>query len=392
MSISSKIEEIALNKSIIKAAIAAKSPKVPPTDELSQWPDSIMSIQTGEGPRYDPPFEYVRPSDWPDLETVLAQHPASEKGYGYAYAMLVEGQSPVSNYNYIEVPANSAGCRHYVTSWGLDEDCPNITQKWVLSDPNTYNKYEWIIVYTDSASDLTTWGPRGAPYILRWLVWFYAPGAMITNTANDGFNGILSIREFEAKTLNVRSAFLNTVYASSLPCRIRLEKYVDRDTGGKMNGTFFPLYLIGDVEFEIEMGSGVKDIHDFLNRQFYITSIKPFSLPSGVTNTTNAFLDCHLMRELDLSGWDMSDVTNAQVMFKNCTSLEIVDTTGWNMSSLVYMNSMFESCRSLVSIKGISDWGVSSKVTQMVGSFAYCSSLKGSMNLSKWNTSNVTSM
>ena len=264
MSISSKIEEIALNKSVIKAAIASKSPKVPPTDELSQWPDSIMSIQTGEGPRYDPPFEYVRPSDWPDLETVLAQHPASEKGYGYAYAMLVEGQSPVSNYNYIEVPANSAGCRHYVTSWGLDEDCPNTTQKWVLSDPNTYNKYEWIIVYTDSASDLTPWGPKGNPYIFRWLVWFYAPGAII-DTTNAGFLGVRSLREFKAKSLNVSSNFLNAVYTHPfLPCRVDIEKYTDRDTTGRNNGTFFPLFLVGDVDFDIEMGSGVKDIHDFL--------------------------------------------------------------------------------------------------------------------------------
>ena len=70
---------------------------------------------------------YVRPAEWPDLEEVLAAHPASEKGYGYAYAMLVEGRNSKSPYHYITVPAKSAGCRHYVTSWGLDEDAKNTT-------------------------------------------------------------------------------------------------------------------------------------------------------------------------------------------------------------------------------------------------------------------------
>ena len=70
---------------------------------------------------------YVRPAEWPDLEAVLAAHPASAKGYGYAYAMLVEGRNVPSAYHYISVPANSAGCRHYVTSWGLDEDAKSST-------------------------------------------------------------------------------------------------------------------------------------------------------------------------------------------------------------------------------------------------------------------------
>lgn len=387
MSISSKIEEIALNKSVIKAAIAAKAPKVPPTDALSQWPKSIMSIETGKGPIYNPPFEYVRPSDWPDLETILAQHPASEKGYGYAYAMLVEGQSPVSVYNYIEVPSNSAGCRHYVTSWGLDEDCPNTSQRWVLSDPNTYSKYEWIVVYTDSASDLTTWGPRYYPYVYRWLVWFYAPGATITNDSY-GFSGIKSIREFTAKQVNGKSTFFG--FGCGLPCSVNIEKYVDIETTNRVNGSFFPSYLIGNVEFEIEMGNNVVDIHDFLSYQYYITSIKPFSIPSSVTKTGGAFSQCFLLTSLDLSKWDTSGITDMNNMFYRCLKLKYIDASGWNVEKVSTMNNMFYECRHLVSIYGISDWNTTAATT-FLQMFYACESLCGSIDLSKWDASNVTS-
>ena len=44
MSISNKIDEIAFDKSMIKSAILAKRPSIPPTDAISQWPISIISI------------------------------------------------------------------------------------------------------------------------------------------------------------------------------------------------------------------------------------------------------------------------------------------------------------------------------------------------------------
>lgn len=47
--IADKLELAADNKTAIKAAIEAKSPSVMPTDVMSQWPDSIASIEGGGG-------------------------------------------------------------------------------------------------------------------------------------------------------------------------------------------------------------------------------------------------------------------------------------------------------------------------------------------------------
>lgn len=44
MSIPTELSHLTLNKAAIKAAIEAKLPSIPPTDALSQWPKSIMSI------------------------------------------------------------------------------------------------------------------------------------------------------------------------------------------------------------------------------------------------------------------------------------------------------------------------------------------------------------
>lgn len=62
-----------------------------------------------------------------------------------------------------------------------------------MSEENGNAEYEWIVVYTNSSSDVTLWGPNYSTYNWKWLLWFYAPGATITTT--NGFNGIISLRE-----------------------------------------------------------------------------------------------------------------------------------------------------------------------------------------------------
>ena len=70
------------------------------------------------------------------------------------------------------------------------------------------------------------------------------------------------------------------------------------------------------------------------------------------------------MRKLDLSEWDVSNVTNTSDVFRECVCLETVDATGWNLSKNLYMTNMFYNCRKLVSVEGISEWGISA-VTAM---------------------------
>ena len=49
MSIASEVQALVTNKLAIKNAILAKSPAIPPGDNLSDWPASIGSIPSGGG-------------------------------------------------------------------------------------------------------------------------------------------------------------------------------------------------------------------------------------------------------------------------------------------------------------------------------------------------------
>ena len=76
-------------------------------------------------------------------------------------------------------------------------------------------------------------------------------------------------------------------------------------------------------------------------------------------------------------------------MFDGCTSLTSLDLSGWNTSNVTDMSDMFQTCSSLTSLD-LSHFDTSN-VTSMERMFTGCRSLN-SLDLSGWNTSKVTSM
>ncbi len=76
-------------------------------------------------------------------------------------------------------------------------------------------------------------------------------------------------------------------------------------------------------------------------------------------------------------------------MFYDCSSLTNIDLSNWNTSNVTDMSSMFYNCKSLTNID-LSSWNTSN-VTDMSSMFYNCSSLTN-INLSNWNTRNVTDM
>ena len=76
-------------------------------------------------------------------------------------------------------------------------------------------------------------------------------------------------------------------------------------------------------------------------------------------------------------------------MFYNCQSLISLDVSNWDTSNVTSMRSMFRNCTSLTSLN-VSNWNTSN-VTDMYGMFWYCHDLT-SLDVSNWNTSNVTYM
>ncbi|MBR3328214.1 MAG: BspA family leucine-rich repeat surface protein [Atopobiaceae bacterium] len=130
------------------------------------------------------------------------------------------------------------------------------------------------------------------------------------------------------------------------------------------------------------------------------------------------FENCSSLTSLDLSGWDLSNVQDARDMFTGCTSLTSLDLSGWQLGSFVPSFSSatnlesidttgwklgttapsFHGLSKLSEIKGIENWDVSNLTTFTTpdddwgnGMFYGCSSLT-SLDLSGWDTSNVTTM
>ena len=82
-------------------------------------------------------------------------------------------------------------------------------------------------------------------------------------------------------------------------------------------------------------------------------------------------------------------VVNMYEMFYNCNSLTSLDVSNWDTSNVTDMSSMFFHCSDLISLD-VTNFDTSN-VTDMSSMFSYCNSLT-SLDLSNWDTSNVTDM
>ena len=111
---------------------------------------------------------------------------------------------------------------------------------------------------------------------------------------------------------------------------------------------------------------------------------------SNVTSMLQVFCTCNQLQQLDLSGWDVHNVTNMDSMFSQCNNLTSLDVSDWDTSKVNNMYGLFGYNYSLQNIIGIEDLDVSN-VDNMNDMFNGCNGLQ-SLDLSKWDTSNVTSM
>lgn len=110
---------------------------------------------------------------------------------------------------------------------------------------------------------------------------------------------------------------------------------------------------------------------------------------SGVTNMGSMFNSNFSLSSVDgVSSFDTSNVTSLLLMFYN-TKITSLDLSSWNTSKVTDMSGLFNSSQFLVNITGLSSWDTS-KVKDMSTVF-YGTGLM-SLDLSNWNTSNVTVM
>jgi surface protein len=115
---------------------------------------------------------------------------------------------------------------------------------------------------------------------------------------------------------------------------------------------------------------------------------------NNVTDMSHMFYNCSSLTNLDLSKFNTGDVTNMSDMFSGCSELTSLNLSSFNTSKVTNMSSMFLSCCSLTEITFPKDFGfptAEGAINNMDSMFYNCSELT-SLDLSNFNTSNVTAM
>lgn len=103
--------------------------------------------------------------------------------------------------------------------------------------------------------------------------------------------------------------------------------------------------------------------------------------PKGLISTENVkkmgfmFVRCKSLKEIDLSGWDVSNVDAFTSMFNGCSALKSINMFGWNVTSnKTNFSRMFSGCESLEELD-LSGWDLAT--TLGAGEmFNGCSALK----------------
>ena len=109
-----------------------------------------------------------------------------------------------------------------------------------------------------------------------------------------------------------------------------------------------------------------------------------------IVDASNMFAYLNSMRTIDFGNFEINETTTKmEGMFYRCESLMTLDVSNWNTSNVTDMSGMFADCSSLTTLD-VSNWNTSN-VTDMGPMFFNCSSLT-TLDVSNWNTSNVTDM
>lgn len=108
---------------------------------------------------------------------------------------------------------------------------------------------------------------------------------------------------------------------------------------------------------------------------------------SNITDMSDMFWACTLLREVDLTGIDTSNVTDMSAMFRGCGDLIQLDLLGFDTAKVTDMSYMFFECYEFSELD-VSSF-VTSNVTDMGHMFANCRYLKKLTVGPGWDRSNA---
>lgn len=92
--------------------------------------------------------------------------------------------------------------------------------------------------------------------------------------------------------------------------------------------------------------------------------------------------------KIDANNLDVSNVTDGSYMFYGCANSTEINVSQWNTSKIKYFDKMFSNCQSLAFLD-VNNWDMISGYS-LNNMFAYSGITD--IDLSKWNTSNITNL
>lgn len=108
----------------------------------------------------------------------------------------------------------------------------------------------------------------------------------------------------------------------------------------------------------------------------------------NVTDMACMFAGLNKLESIDLEKFDLTSTKNIQGMFAMCESLDTIEVSSWDTKNVEYYADIFYATTSLENLD-VSNWNTSS--AKELHQVFYKSGI-GSLDLSKWDTTNVTNM
>lgn len=123
-----------------------------------------------------------------------------------------------------------------------------------------------------------------------------------------------------------------------------------------------------------------------------LTSVVGKSYKNNVTSFERTFEGCSSLTNVDLNGYSIKNVNNLSAIFRECSSLESINLSRWKNNNITSLFGVFSGCTSLTNISGLQNWNTSN-VTSMIQTFNDCYVLSDSVlnSISNWDISNVSS-
>lgn len=127
---------------------------------------------------------------------------------------------------------------------------------------------------------------------------------------------------------------------------------------------------------------------DYLNTPITYIDVSGWNT-SNVTTMMEMFSGLNDLQEIiGLDTWDVSKVENFHSVFAFCSNLKELNLTGWDISSGGTFRDMFNNCYALEKIIGIENFKFGPNVSMISYMFSGCENLK-TIDLSKWDVKNV---